>query len=110
MQTSRQRELRWIHVIASVPAVQACKNEKVRKFLWEGVPASVRYIVWAHLTDGKVKQIENMYYIGALGTPSGSLDTRTLGLLFSSSVLSLHRVPCGAGELTTLLFDVSHAG
>ena len=27
-----------------------------------GVPASVRYIVWAHLTDSKAKRIDNVYY------------------------------------------------
>ncbi|EKM60161.1 uncharacterized protein PHACADRAFT_82476 [Phanerochaete carnosa HHB-10118-sp] len=62
VEAHRQRELRWISAISSVPAAQARKNKKVRKLLWEGVPASVRYIVWAHLTDSKAKRTENVYY------------------------------------------------
>lgn len=62
VEAHRQRELRWISIISSVPASQARKNKKVRKLLWEGVPASVRYLVWAHLTDSKSKRIDNIYY------------------------------------------------
>lgn len=62
VEAHRQRELRWISTISSVPAAQARKNKKVRKLLWEGVPASVRYLVWAHLTDSKAKRIDNIYY------------------------------------------------
>lgn len=62
VEAHRQRELRWISTISSVPASQARKNKKVRKLLWEGVPASVRYIVWAHLTDSKAKRTDNVYY------------------------------------------------
>ena len=62
VEAHRQRELRWVNVIATVPASQARKNKKVRKLLWEGVPASVRYTVWAHLTDSKAKRIDQIYY------------------------------------------------
>ncbi|KAF7798221.1 hypothetical protein EIP86_009438 [Pleurotus ostreatoroseus] len=61
VEAHRQRELRWISMMASVPASQARKNKKVRKLLWEGVPASVRYLVWAHLTDSKAKRMEGLY-------------------------------------------------
>lgn len=48
----------------TVPPSQARKNKKVRKLLWEGVPASLRYSVWAHLTDSKAKRVPatNVYY------------------------------------------------
>ncbi|KIP02681.1 hypothetical protein PHLGIDRAFT_78784 [Phlebiopsis gigantea 11061_1 CR5-6] len=62
VEAHRQRELRWISMISSVPAAQARKNKKVRRLLWEGVPASVRYLVWAHLTDSKAKRTDNVYY------------------------------------------------
>lgn len=61
VEAHRQRELRWISMMASIPASQGRKNKKVRKLLWEGVPASVRYLVWAHLTDSKAKRMEGLY-------------------------------------------------
>lgn len=62
VEAHRQRELRWISIISAVPSSQARKNKKVRKLLWEGVPASVRYIVWAHLTDSQAKRTDDVYY------------------------------------------------
>ncbi|KDQ23018.1 hypothetical protein PLEOSDRAFT_12439, partial [Pleurotus ostreatus PC15] len=50
MEGHRQRELRWIALMSSVPASQARKSKKVKKLLIEGVPSSVRYLVWIHLT------------------------------------------------------------
>lgn len=61
VEAHRQRELKWITMMSTVPAPQARKNKKIRKLLWEGVPASVRYLVWAHLTDSKEKRIEGLY-------------------------------------------------
>ncbi|PCH32956.1 RabGAP/TBC [Wolfiporia cocos MD-104 SS10] len=57
----RQRELRWISTMSSVSASQARKSRKVRKLVLEGVPASVRYLVWAHLTDSKAKRLDGLY-------------------------------------------------
>ncbi|KAL5534857.1 hypothetical protein ACEPAG_1322 [Sanghuangporus baumii] len=61
----RARELKWMSVISSVPPPQARKNRKVRKLVFEGVPSSVRYLVWSHLTDCKAKRIPGVY--GQLG-------------------------------------------
>ncbi|KAJ3548368.1 hypothetical protein NM688_g5306 [Phlebia brevispora] len=61
IEAHRQRELRWISLMASVPAAQSRKSKRVRKLLWEGVPASVRYMVWAHLTDSKAKRMDGLY-------------------------------------------------
>ncbi|KAI9059860.1 hypothetical protein FKP32DRAFT_1579071 [Trametes sanguinea] len=36
-------------------------SEKIRKLVLEGVPASVRYQVWATLTDSKGKRMEGLY-------------------------------------------------
>jgi hypothetical protein len=47
--------------MASTPPAQARKSKKIRKLLQEGVPASVRYQVWAHLTDSKARRIEGLY-------------------------------------------------
>ncbi|KAF4566020.1 hypothetical protein EYR36_011434 [Pleurotus pulmonarius] len=61
MEGHRQRELRWIALMSSVPASQARKNKKVKKLLVEGVPSSVRYLVWIHLTDGKARNVPKVY-------------------------------------------------
>ncbi|KAI0628503.1 RabGAP/TBC [Trametes polyzona] len=61
MEAHRHREQRWIAAMASVPASQARKSKKVRKLVLEGVPASVRYQVWATLTDSRGKRMEGLY-------------------------------------------------
>ncbi|KAH9974513.1 rab-GTPase-TBC domain-containing protein [Russula compacta] len=61
VEAHRARELKWISVMASTPSSNARKNKKIRKLLQEGVPASVRYQVWAHLTDSRAKRIEGLY-------------------------------------------------
>ncbi|KAL6305747.1 RabGAP/TBC [Sparassis latifolia] len=61
IEAHRQRELRWISTMSSVSPSQARKSKKVRKMVLEGVPASVRYLVWAHLTDSKAKRMEGLY-------------------------------------------------
>ncbi|KAF9492737.1 hypothetical protein BDN71DRAFT_1396268 [Pleurotus eryngii] len=45
MEEHKQRELRWIALMSSVPAPQARKSKKVKKLLVEGVPSSVRYLI-----------------------------------------------------------------
>lgn len=57
----RQRESRWISVLSSTAPSQARKTRRIRKLVLEGVPASVRYRVWAHLTDSKAKRIDGLY-------------------------------------------------
>jgi hypothetical protein len=61
VEAHRARELKWISVMSTTPPSQARKGKKIRKLLQEGVPASVRYQVWAHLTDSKAKRIEGLY-------------------------------------------------
>lgn len=61
VEAHRQRELKWMSIFSSVPASQARKTKKVRRLLFEGVPASVRYMVWSHLTDSKAKRMQNVY-------------------------------------------------
>jgi hypothetical protein len=61
VEAHRARELKWISVMSTTPPSYARKNKKIRKLLQEGVPASVRYQVWAHLTDSKAKRIEGLY-------------------------------------------------
>jgi hypothetical protein len=48
-------------LIQSVPAAQAKKNKRVKKLLMEGVPSSVRYLVWAHLMDSKARGMPGLY-------------------------------------------------
>lgn len=47
--------------MAATPSALARKNKKIRRLLVEGVPASVRYQVWAHLADSRAKRIEGIY-------------------------------------------------
>lgn len=61
MDAHRQRELRWMALLPTVPPSQARKNKKVRKLLQEGVPSSVRYLVWCHLTDSKARALPGVY-------------------------------------------------
>lgn len=61
VEAHRARELKWISVMSTTPPSQARKGKKIRKLLQEGVPASVRYQVWAHLTDSKAKRLEGLY-------------------------------------------------
>ncbi|KAG5650627.1 hypothetical protein H0H81_011552 [Sphagnurus paluster] len=61
MDAHRQRELKWMSVINSVAPAQARKSKKVKKLLFDGVPSSVRYLVWSHLTDGKARVVHGVY-------------------------------------------------
>lgn len=48
-------------LMSTSPPAQARKSKKVRKLLLEGVPSSVRYLVWIHLTDGKARCVPGVY-------------------------------------------------
>ncbi|KAJ2925157.1 hypothetical protein H1R20_g11939, partial [Candolleomyces eurysporus] len=61
MEAHRNRELKWMSLLSSSPPSQARKTKKVRKLLLEGVPSSVRYLVWSHLTDGKARCVPGVY-------------------------------------------------
>ncbi|TFY79117.1 hypothetical protein EWM64_g4900 [Hericium alpestre] len=75
VEAHRNRELKWISTMTSTPPSQARKSKKVRKLLQDGVPASVRYQVWAHLTDSKAKRIDGLYQqLGRRGKPSAFDD------------------------------------
>lgn len=95
----RQRELKWIAAMTSIPPSQMRKSKKVKKLLLEGVPSSVRYVVWANLANVQARRMEGVYAKlcqrgsvpatpdiqrdvgqhfaddGALGTPDGPLVT-----------------------------------
>lgn len=61
VEAHRNRELKWLSAISTTPPSQARKSKKFKKLVYEGVPGSVRYQVWAHLTDSKAKRIEGLY-------------------------------------------------
>ena len=61
MDAHRQRELKWVSVMSSVSSSQARKSKKVKRLLLEGVPSSVRFLVWAHLTDSKARGVPGVY-------------------------------------------------
>ncbi|TFY54610.1 hypothetical protein EVJ58_g8759 [Rhodofomes roseus] len=61
IEAHRQREQRWIAALSSTTPSQARKTKRMRKLVHEGVPASVRYRVWALLTDSKAKRMEGLY-------------------------------------------------
>lgn len=59
--------------MSAVPPAQARKNKKIRRLVLEGVPSSVRYLVWSHLTDSKAKRIPGVYgQIGKRGRIAAS--------------------------------------
>ena len=57
----RNRELKWISLMSTLDPTQARKSKKVKKLLLNGVPASVRYQVWAHLADCRGKRMNGLY-------------------------------------------------
>jgi len=57
----RNRELKWLSLMSTLDPTQAKKSKKVKKLLLSGVPASVRYQVWAHLADCKGKRMNGLY-------------------------------------------------
>lgn len=57
----RQRELKWIAAMTSIPPSQMRKNKKVKRLLIEGVPSSVRYVVWANLANVQARRMEGVY-------------------------------------------------
>ncbi|KAF8510823.1 RabGAP/TBC [Hysterangium stoloniferum] len=61
VQAHRDRELKWISTINSTDSAQARKSKKIKKLLVEGVPSSVRYLVWAHISDSASKKMANVY-------------------------------------------------
>jgi TBC1 domain family member 10 len=61
MDAHRQREIKWVSIMSSVPSSQARKSKKVKKLLLEGVPSSVRFLVWAHLADSKARGVPGVY-------------------------------------------------
>jgi len=61
MDAHRQREQKWVAVMWSTPPSQSRKSKKVKKLLLEGVPSSVRYLVWSHLMDGKARVVPGVY-------------------------------------------------
>lgn len=62
MDAHRQRESKWMSLMGSIAPSQWRKSKKVKKLIHEGVPSSVRYLVWSHLTDGKAKVVPGVYY------------------------------------------------
>lgn len=66
MEAHRNREIKWMTVVGSVQPSQSRKSKKVKKLIFDGVPSSVRYLVWSMLTDGKARVVPGVY--GQLGT------------------------------------------
>ncbi|QRW16171.1 TBC1 domain protein 10B [Rhizoctonia solani] len=55
------REQRWISTMQVVPSPSVRRNKKIKKLLLEGVPASVRGVVWLYLTDSKARRMVGVY-------------------------------------------------
>ncbi|KAG8742341.1 hypothetical protein FRC10_001622 [Ceratobasidium sp. 414] len=55
------REQRWISTMQTIPSSSIRKNKKIKKLLLEGVPASVRGVVWLYLTDSKARRMVGLY-------------------------------------------------
>ncbi|KAG6856602.1 hypothetical protein H0H87_002694 [Tephrocybe sp. NHM501043] len=75
MDAHRQRELKWMTVLGSVQPAQSRKSKKVKKLLFDGVPSSVRYLVWSMLTDGKARCVPGVYaQLGGRGRVAALAD------------------------------------
>ncbi|PFH46684.1 hypothetical protein AMATHDRAFT_154035 [Amanita thiersii Skay4041] len=76
----RQREQKWVAVMSSVQPSQSRKSKKVKKLLLDGVPASVRYLVWSHVTDGRARIVAGVYArLGSRGrVPASELIEKDL--------------------------------
>ncbi|KAF8989257.1 RabGAP/TBC [Cyathus striatus] len=75
MDAHRQRELKWMTIMSSTPPSQSRKIKKVKKLLLDGVPSSVRYLVWSMLTDGKARVVPDVYSkLGQRGRVPASSD------------------------------------
>ncbi|KAG6841034.1 hypothetical protein C0991_002496 [Blastosporella zonata] len=75
MDAHRQRELKWMAVLGSVQPSQSRKSKKVKKLIFDGVPSSVRYLVWSMLTDGKARCVPGVYaQLGGRGRVAALAD------------------------------------
>ncbi|KAG8982824.1 hypothetical protein FRB90_006522 [Tulasnella sp. 427] len=61
IQAHREREQKWLSVMNSTSASSAKKNKKVRKLVQEGIPNSVRSVVWLYLTNIKSRRMNGLY-------------------------------------------------
>jgi hypothetical protein len=61
IEAHRQRETKWVSLMSSSPASLSRKSKKVKKLLVDGVPSSVRYLIWSYLTDGKGRAVKGVY-------------------------------------------------
>lgn len=42
----RQLELKWISAMSAIPSAEAAKSRKIKKLVIDGIPGSVRGVVW----------------------------------------------------------------
>jgi len=61
IEAHRQREIKWVSLMSSSPASLSRKSKKVKKLLVDGVPSSVRYLIWSYLTNGKGRAVKGVY-------------------------------------------------
>lgn len=61
IQAHRAREQKWLSVMNSTSAASAKKNKKIRKLVQEGIPNSVRSVVWLYLTNTKSRRMDGLY-------------------------------------------------
>ncbi|KAF8329853.1 rab-GTPase-TBC domain-containing protein [Cantharellus anzutake] len=57
----RQLESKWLSAMNSTPSAEAKKSRKIRKLVLDGIPASVRGVVWLYLTDSKGRRMPGLY-------------------------------------------------
>jgi hypothetical protein len=54
-------DLRWLALLSNVPDGEMRQSRKVRRALLEGVPSSVRSVVWAGLLHISARRVEGVY-------------------------------------------------
>ncbi|KAG8905424.1 hypothetical protein FRB99_008970 [Tulasnella sp. 403] len=61
IEAHRAREGKWLATMSSVTPPNAKKSKKVRKLVQEGIPNSVRSVVWLYLTNAKSQRMNGLY-------------------------------------------------
>lgn len=61
VQVHRQLETKWLAILSATSPDQMRKSKKVKKILLDGVPSSLRSVIWANLANVKAHRMKDVY-------------------------------------------------